>query len=268
MTLHEIGEDPFVYDPKAQEASLEAEHLSQHGSFEDINFKIYPGEILGVTGQLGSGRTELAKALFGIGGISGGNIKIHGQIKHFRNVQDAIACKIAYVPEDRLTEGLFMERSLRDNFCAATIDLKKGRFGLIDFPAMAHEAKRWLGRLNINAKSPELTANTFSGGNQQRIVIGKWLASDPEILILNGPSVGVDVKSKSEIHHILKTLAGDGLCIILISDDVRELLSTTNRVLVMNGGRIIYEGDTAAIDEAALNAKITQDIEEKTEAAV
>jgi len=268
MTGQEIGEEPFVYEAKATEPILEVNNLSQRGAFENINFRIFPGEILGITGQLSSGRTELAKALFGIGGTSFGVIKIHGEEKRFRNVQDAIASKIAYVPEDRLTEGLLMERSLLDNFSTTTIDRKKNRVGLVKFSMMAEEAYRRIAELKINAKGIDVRANTFSGGNQQRIVIGKWLASEPEILVLNGPTVGVDVKSKSEIHRILKDLAHQGFCIILISDDVGELLSTTNRIMVMNGGRVIYEEETAKIDEVFLNEKILEEHERKTETAV
>jgi simple sugar transport system ATP-binding protein len=146
-----------------------------------------------------------------------------------------------------------------DNFNATTIDRKKNRLGLLQFPALAAEAKRRITELNINAKEPDVKANTFSGGNQQRIVIGKWLATEAEILILNGPTVGVDVKSKNEIHRMLKSLAQRGLCVILISDDVGELLSATNRILVMNSGRVIYEEKTSKINEAILNAKIIED---------
>ncbi|MCL2479769.1 MAG: sugar ABC transporter ATP-binding protein, partial [Treponema sp.] len=213
MTGQEIGEVPFVFEPKVTKPILEVTNLNQRGIFKDINFRIFPGEILGITGQLGSGRTELAKALFGIGETNSGSIRIHGEEKRLRNVQDAVANKIAYVPEDRLTEGLLMERSLLDNLSTTTIDRKKNRLGLVKFSMMADEANRRIAELKINAVGIDAKANTFSGGNQQRIVIGKWLASEPEILVLNGPTVGVDVKSKSEIHKILKDLARQGFCI-------------------------------------------------------
>lgn len=258
MTGQEIGETPFQYSPKSKEPTLQVINLSQEGAFENISFELYPGEILGITGQLGSGRTELAKALFGIGKISKGEIRIHGEKKQFRNIRDAMKCKIGYVPEDRLTEGLFMTRTLIDNFSAPTIDRKKSKLGLVSKRLMIQEAERRIKELSINAKSVEVAANTFSGGNQQRIVIGKWLASEPEILILNGPTVGVDVKSKSEIHKILKELAEKGLCIILISDDIDELMTTTNRIMVMNDGKMIYHKETSSIEVDELNAKIVQ----------
>lgn len=262
MTGERIAEEPFEGGGSEGEPTLQVEHLCQAGAFEDISFNVHAGEILGITGQLGSGRTELAKALFGIGRISGGKILVHGREQHFRSIMDAKRAKIAYVPEDRLSEGLFMQRSLKDNFSAATIDRKRKKSGLIDFSAMTAEAERRIRELNINAASPDVLASTFSGGNQQRIVIGRWLASDPEILILNGPTVGVDIKSKSEIHKTLKALARQGMCVILISDDVGELLSTTNRILVMNGGRIIFESNTHETSAETLNEKILQDAAE------
>ena len=124
---------------------------------------------------------------------------------------------------------------------------------------MTQEAEYRIRELSINASSPDVLASTFSGGNQQRIVIGKWLATEPEILILNGPTVGVDIKSKSEIHRTLKELARKGMCIVLISDDIGELLSTTNRILVMNGGRITFESQTDETSAEVLNQKILED---------
>ena len=262
MTGERIAEEPFDYKEVGGAPTLQVEGLCQTGSFENISFSLYPGEILGITGQLGSGRTELAKALFGIGRTNSGRILVHGDEKRFRSIMDAKKAKIAYVPEDRLSEVLFMQRSLKDNFSAATIDRKRRRSGLIDFSSMTAEAQRRISELNINAASPNVPANTFSGGNQQRIVIGRWLAAEPEILILNGPTVGVDIKSKSEIHRTLKALARAGMCILLISDDVGELLSTTNRILVMNGGRIIFESKTSETGAEVLNEKILQNTTE------
>lgn len=259
MTGQEIEVTPFQYQKISDKPVLELEGCCQKGAFYDISFRICAGEILGITGQLGSGRTELAKALFGIGEIHEGIVKIHGEQKNLRNIQSALANHIGYVPEDRLTEGLFMERTLTDNISASILERKKKKNGMLNFKGMKEEAAQKIRELNINAAGTEVLAGTFSGGNQQRVVIAKWLASRPEILILNGPSVGVDVKSKSEIHRILKELAQKGLAVIMISDDLGELLSTTNRILVMNGGRMIFEGETDKLSAELLNEKITQD---------
>lgn len=262
MTGERISVEAFRYSKRSDVPTLQVKGISQNGSFSNISFDVYPGEILGITGQLGSGRTELAKALFGIGKIDSGSIYVHGEEKKFHSINDAKEARIAYVPEDRLSEGLFMQRSLKDNFSAAIIDRQKKKNGLVDFSKVKAEAERRIAELKINAHSPDVLASTFSGGNQQRIVIGKWLATEPEILILNGPTVGVDIKSKSEIHRILRDLAAQGLCVVLISDDVGELLSTTNRILVMNGGRIIFESETAETGADILNQKILQDTTE------
>lgn len=267
MTGQEIEVTPFQYRKISDKPVLELENCSQHGSFYDISFKLCAGEILGITGQLGSGRTELAKALFGIGKIHVGTVKIHGEQKTLKNIRSALANHIGYVPEDRLTEGLFMERTLTDNISASILDRKKKKNGMLDFKGMREEAAQRISELNINAAGTEVQAGTFSGGNQQRVVIAKWLASRPEILILNGPSVGVDVKSKSEIHRILRELAQKGMAVIMISDDVGELLSTTNRILVMNSGRMIFEGETAGLTAGILNEKITQNAGDEESAA-
>jgi simple sugar transport system ATP-binding protein len=256
MTGQEIGVEPFIYEPISDIPTLKVENLSQRGSFEDISFEMFTGEILGITGQLGSGRTELAEVLFGIGKPTSGRLLLHGVEAKFKNIREAMEKRIAYVPEDRLSEGLFMERDLVDNINAPTIDRKKDRTGLVNIKKMMAEAVKRIQDLSINAKSINQLANTFSGGNQQRIVIAKWLASDPEILILNGPTVGVDVKSKNDIHCILRDLAHEGLCIILISNDIGELLTTTNRILVMNNGQLVYESKTEDADEETLNEKI------------
>lgn len=160
-----------------------------------------------------------------------------------------------------------MERTLTDNISASILDRKKKKNGMLDFKGMREEAAQRISELNINAAGTEVQAGTFSGGNQQRVVIAKWLAGRPEILILNGPSVGVDVKSKSEIHRILRELAQKGMAVIMISDDVGELLSTTNRILVMNSGRMIFEGETAGLTAGILNEKITQNAGDEESAA-
>lgn len=129
MTGQEIEVTPFRYQKVSDTPILEVEDLTQKGAFEHVSFQLYPGEILGITGQLGSGRTELAKALFGIGRIDGGTLKVKGEEKRFRNIRDAMACKIGYVPEDRLSEGLFMQRSLIDNINAPIVQKKTGRLG-------------------------------------------------------------------------------------------------------------------------------------------
>jgi len=258
MTGQEIEVEAFHFFPKGNESVLRVENLTIDGAFYDVSFDLLRGEILGTKGQLGSVRAELAKGLLGILKTPSGRIFVNGKPVKFRSIQGALAEKIAYVPEDRLTEGLFMNRSVTDNVNAAIVDSMTRLSFLIDEKKMVEEAEKQIAELSVKAPSVDVLANTFSGGNQQRIVMAKWLATRPEILILNGPTVGVDVKSKSEIHRIVKSLAHEGFAVIMISDDIGELLTTTNRIIVMNSGRMIYETNTAATDSETLESRITE----------
>ena len=194
---------------------------------------------MGITGQLGCGRTELAKALFGIGKTEG-TVEMDGRPVRIASVLDAHKLGIGYVPEDRLSEGLFLERSLADNITVADVDgLAHGI--LLDRGELAATAQKWLEELEIAAEGPEIPASNLSGGNQQRIVLAKWLQTKPRLLILNCPTVGVDVGSKNQIHEVVKKLARSGIGIIVISDDIGEILTLCNRVLLMKNGRVVRE---------------------------
>ena len=256
MTGAEVAEHPFKYEEKDVAPLLEVKNLSRAGEFENVSFKIKPGEILAITGQLGSGRTELAKALFGLTPAQSGEIFIAGKKTRIASRKDAMKHDIAYLPEDRLQEGLFMNRSLGDNFSSAIIDSMKNGLGVISEKKVEDLSNRWMQELHMSKKHYSTPASNYSGGNQQRIVLGKWLASKPRIFILNCPTVGVDVKSKSEIHDIVKELARQGLAIIMISDDIGEIMSTSNRVLIMNAGKVVFESDTAEIAAEQISGKI------------
>lgn len=256
MTGKDILEEPFEYKGASDAPVLEVKNITRSGAFENVSFSVCAGEILAITGQLGSGRTELAMALFGIGGISNGKILIDRKEVKIRKRKDALKNGIAYLPEDRLTEGLFMNRSVGDNFASAIIDRIKNKFGIVHESTIKKMSDELMLRLNMTIKPYDTVTSNFSGGNQQRIVLGKWLVAKPRIFILNGPTVGVDVKSKSEIHAIIKELAAQGMVIIMISDDIEEIISTSNRVIVMNGGRISYEGLTNEVSRHELYQKI------------
>lgn len=257
MTGMDIEEAGFTYNRVSDQSRLKIEALSLEGCFSDVSFELYPGEILAITGQLGSGRTELAKALFGIIPATSGTIYVNREKVEIKSIADALHHKIAYVPEDRLSEGLFMSRPISDNIVTTVIDRLVTRHGTVDDGKIDEEAHKWVSRLNINAKSIQAAAATFSGGNQQRVVLGRWLASEPQILILNCPTVGVDVKSKSEIHGIVKTLASQGIAVLLISDDIGEILRTSNRLIVMNNGKMVYSDHTENVTHDELSRKIT-----------
>jgi simple sugar transport system ATP-binding protein len=241
MTGMTLDYTPYSYEDKGTEPLLEVVDLARGGSFENISFSLHAGEILGITGLLGSGRTELASALFGIEPAERGSIRVDGQSVTIRSVSDAIDCGIAYVPENRLTQGLTMKQSVRRNIVAATIRRLIGRGGLIDEQLLNSASDRWVRELEIKVPSLDSSVDTLSGGNQQRVVLAKWIATEPRILILDGPTVGIDVAAKAAIHQIIRELSRKGMGIIVISDEVAEVYGACNRILVMHRGHIQHE---------------------------
>ena len=238
---------------KDQGNILEIENLSLEGEFSDISFQLKRGEILGITGLLGSGRGALALSLFGVNPPNSGMIKIAGNEVKIKKIQHAIQHKIGYVPEDRIREGLFLDQPIEDNIVASTIDKLVDKLSLIQDQEKASLARTWIRQLNIKTPSGALPAKSLSGGNQQRVVLAKWLANKPDILILNGPTVGVDVGSKAEIHQLIQSLAKQGMGILLISDDIPELIYNCDRILLMHEGKISSEFERGKINAEELN---------------
>ncbi|MGO3319057.1 MAG: ATP-binding cassette domain-containing protein, partial [Microbacterium gubbeenense] len=262
MTGREFDDERFTGGDIAADPILELDGLSVSGAFEDVSLALRPGEILGVTGLLGSGRTELALAMFGLMPHDSGRIIVDGKEAKLRGIRDAIDLGMAYVPEDRLTEGLALERSIGKNITISVIDKFVSRLGTLRESQLNAEAQRWVDRLKIATPTPANAASTLSGGNQQRVVIGKWLATGPRVLVLNGPTVGVDIGSKHDIHRVLRELAADGLAVIIISDDIPEILENCNRVLVMRDGRIVHEVDSVDTTEERLSDLMSKDVAE------
>ena len=255
MTGREFEVKPFVPAKLTPEPLLEVEKLSLDGFYSDISFSVKGGEILGVTGLLDSGRTELALSLFGMRPVTGGKIKIRGKEVELKDPQTAIANKIGFVPEDRLSEGLFLDQSIGDNIAISVIDELTSR-GLMDKARYQGEIDKWVKELSIATPDPGNAASTLSGGNQQRIVLAKWLACKPDVLILNGPTVGVDIGSKYDIHQILQKLAGNGMAVIIISDDLPEILENCSRVMVLKDGRMAGEFGTSEASEKMILDKM------------
>lgn len=251
MTGREFDVQTFVPAKTTEAPVLEVKDLSLEGSFENISFSVKGGEILGITGLLDSGRTELALSLFGITPATSGEIVIHGKPVKITSPQIAMENKIGFVPEDRLSEGLFLPRSIGDNIIISEIDnLTNGI--LMDKDKCKEEVRRWVEELAIATPDPDNAASTLSGGNQQRIVLAKWLACNPDILILNGPTVGVDIGSKHDIHAILQDLANKGMAIIIISDDLPEIMQNCSRVQILKYGRTAGELSTQDITESMI----------------
>ncbi len=260
MTGQKIADKVYDFTPDMSQAPLlKVEDLSAGDALNDISFELRTGEILGVTGLLGSGRTELALALYGLLPTDSGRIFMDGKQVEIRSIQEAIKNGIGYVPEDRLTEGLFLEQPIGNNVVVRIIDRLRGKLGLTDPKQVNGQVDEWVKALSIKTPDPELPVNTLSGGNQQRVVLAKWLASKPRLMILNGPTVGVDVGSKDELHDMMKQLAGEGMGLLVISDDIPELLQTCNRILLMRHGYIVDRILPQETDENELAAKLIEE---------
>jgi simple sugar transport system ATP-binding protein len=259
LTRHMTGRDVAETAPDpingSGETLLRVENLSKEGSFRDVSFSMQTGEILGITGLLGSGRTSVAKALFGLVAPDSGRIVLDGDEVPLGDPIASAGARIGYVPEDRLTEGLFLTQSILRNVAVGRLQEHERR-GFLDMKSLVSEATDWLTRLKVKAPSITAPVQSLSGGNQQRVALARWMARAPRLLILNGPSVGVDVGSKADIHDIIRDLGQQGLGVIVISDDLPELLATCHRILVMKSGEITDEFEGGSITEDVLSQKL------------
>ena len=252
------GNDFHYKAPDDAQPLFEVKDLCLKNAYKDISFSVKPGEILGITGLLGSGRTELAMSLFGLYPHDGGEILIKGKPVSIKSPMDALKNRIAYVPEDRLTEGLFLLQSIGDNISIANIDNMRTSAGAIDREKVKSDASHWEDTLSIKLGSIDDPISTLSGGNQQKVVLAKWLETRPDVLILNGPTVGVDIGSKYDIHERIREIVKDGTtAVIIISDDILEVTSNCSRILVVRKGRITHELSNEGLDEAALVSIVT-----------
>ena len=218
---------------------LEVKNLTKQGQFDNISFTVRGGEILSITGLLGAGRTELCLALFGMTKADSGKIIVNGREAHFKSNRDAIQQGIGYLSEDRMNIGLVMAQSIYDNMIACVLPkLKKYSFFLDHMSADA-VVEELLLSLQIQASDPHLPVSSLSGGNAQRVAIAKWIAAELDVLILDSPTIGVDVANKIAIYTIVKALAAQGIAIIMVSDEISEVFYNTHRVIVMQEGRFI-----------------------------
>ena len=231
--------------------------LTCTGQYADISFELRPGEILGLTGRLGSGRTELALSLFGMNPPDAGEILVNGKRVQFDNNRDAVRHGIAYVSEDRLSLGLVMPQTIADNTVITVLDRLTGPLGLIDGARRNQTIDRWIFKeLRVKTNTADRPVQQLSGGNQQRVVLAKWLATNPRVLILDSPTVGVDIGAKAGIFQIVDALAKRGLAILLISDEVEEVLHQSHRILVMRSGQIAATYDPHRVSEQELREAI------------
>ncbi len=227
-------------DAQIGAARLELRGVSQGSLVRDIAFTLRAGEIVGIAGLVGSGRTETALTIFGITPATAGEILIDGKPVHITSPQQARDLGIAYVPEDRGLQGLVRPQTIAENI-SLTVLKKLARAFIVDRGKEDSLARDFITRLGIRTRGPGQAARQLSGGNQQKVVLAKWLAAEPRILIMDEPTRGIDVGAKSEIHALMSKLAQNGLAILMISSELPEVLGMSDRVLVMNGGRIVAE---------------------------
>ncbi len=219
---------------------LVAEGLSRRGVFADVSFQLRRGEIVGLAGFVGAGRSEIARSLFGIDPLDAGRVWIEGRPFRPRSPRAALRRGLAYLPEDRLAQGLVQQMSVRENVSLAVLpSLTPG--GILRPRREQTLARRFMDRLRIKATSPSQPVRSLSGGNQQKVVLSKWLAAEPKVLILDEPTHGVDVATKADVHRAISQLAAEGLAILLISSELPELLAMSDRILVMREGRLVAE---------------------------
>lgn len=242
---------------KLGKVMLEVRNLSKRGSFKDVSFQVRSGEIVGITGLVGAGRTEVVQAICGLDCADSGEVFIEGKKVTIRNMQDAVRHGVGYVPESRLTEGLVLTKSVEDNTVLTIHDRLRGKGGLVSLSKKHATAKNWIERLNIKPGYPDMAVQKLSGGNQQRVVIAKWLATDPKILFIDEPTNGIDVGAKAEIHALMRKLASQGMAIVMVSSEMTEVLSISDTILVMRRGRIngVFDGVNAT-QEDLLNVAI------------
>jgi ribose transport system ATP-binding protein len=231
--------------------ALEVTDLWYRGAAEPASFSIRHGEIVGFAGLVGAGRTEIAKALFGIEPAEGGAIRVDGQEVRINSPVEALAAGIALVPEDRKTCALLLQMAIDFNVTIATLP-RLGRFGRYNRGAAAELASRLQKKLGIIASDLRRSAATLSGGNQQKVVLAKWLAIEPRVLILDEPTRGVDVGAKSDIYQLIFDLAARGMAVMLISSEMEEIIGVSDRVAVMHERRIAGELAGGGITESSI----------------
>jgi ABC-type sugar transport system ATPase subunit len=231
------------------EIRLKADRLTKRGVFEDVSFELYAGEILCITGLIGSKRTEMVRTLFGSDRFDSGTLEIEGKSVSFAGPDQAMSCGVGFVPEDRHREGLMLDMTVTENLAMAMLDRFR-RGILLDRAGMTDSGRRAIKALSISPPDGRRPVKLLSGGNQQKVLVGKWLSRSPRILILDEPTVGVDVGAKAEIYAILRREREIGAAVLVVSSDLEEVMTIADRIGVMVSGRLIsiHDADTVQMD--------------------
>lgn len=240
MVGRQLGERFPARNSAIGEVKLAAQGLTRNGCFEDISFELRKGEVLGISGLMGAGRTEVVQSLFGYRKLNKGSLVLDGKPVKIKNPQQAIKLGLGYVTEDRKSEGLIVEFSVKENLSLTNFQ-KVSSNGILNTRNEKELYESMVERLGVRVSGPEQAAKSLSGGNQQKVVIAKWLGIEPEVLILDEPTRGVDVGAKKEIYNIINELAERGVAILMISSELPEIIGMADRVLVMHEGNLMAE---------------------------
>jgi ABC-type sugar transport system ATPase subunit len=243
-----------LYPPKAQEVGevlLSVEGLSGGALYHDISFSLRRGEILGFCGLVGCGRTAVMRAIFCADDLDCGQVVVEGTPRRFHSIQEAVAAGIAYVPEDRKQQGLFLDQSVADNLVCGDLG-RCSAFGVIRPQVRQALTEKYRQEFQIVAADLEQPVGALSGGNQQKVLLARWLATEPKVLIVDEPTRGVDIGAKAEIHRLLREFAQRGHGVLVVSSEMPELLGLCDRILVMHEGRLMGEVDGSTATEQNL----------------
>ena len=253
MVGRSLGEIFPARRPPREAPALEVRNLGRAGSFSEVSFTLQQGEVLGMSGLVGSGRTQVARCIFGADPFEVGEIRLNGNPIHPRSPREAVRAGIALLTEDRKRDGLVMHCTIRDNASMASYD-RLSRWGVLNRRAQATEVQHKIEELDIRPPLLNRLARQLSGGNQQKLVLAKWLLTQARVLILDEPTRGVDVATKVEIYQLISDLAAEGIGILLISSELPEILGLSDRALVMREGRLVGEFTRAEASEEMLLA--------------
>jgi len=250
-----VGRDLAAMFPKTEttpaEAVLEVDHLSRIGVFHDVSFSVRRGEIVALAGLVGAGRTEVARAVFGIDRHDAGEVRVNGRVLPNGRPRVAMAAGVAFVPEDRRQQGLVMDLGIDHNVALPSLGRLR-RNGLIRRSRERELATEWAGKLQLKFGRMSNPVSMLSGGNQQKVVLAKWLARRPSLLIVDEPTRGIDVGTKAEVHRLLDELVSEGVAVLMISSELPEVVGMADRVLVLREGRLVAELSRAQADEDAI----------------
>jgi rhamnose transport system ATP-binding protein len=235
--------------------ALRVTELTRRGRFKNVHFEVYPGEIVGLAGLVGAGRTEICETIFGIARPDAGKIELFGQELRIKNPRQAIAYGLGMAAEDRQHNGLLLPLAIKDNATLAVVS-RLARWGWLREKLETDSASEMLKRLQTSYRGLSQPVRQLSGGNQQKVALAKWLLSDPKVLILDEPTRGVDIGAKDEVHGLIRSLAARGIAILMASSDLNEVLELSDRVLVMRSGEVVAEipGDEATAESVMLAA--------------